>query len=325
MRSVLVLLGMTAVMLFVALAIGDHPVALAQIIAVLTDSPVADLQSIQIVRDIRLPRVIMGFLVGASLAIAGMIAQSVLRNPLAEPGLIGVNAGAALAAVIVIVKFEVPPTHLLSWLAFAGALTMSLAIYALSWNSGSSSLRIILIGIGLSSLAWAGANFISAFGDPQAVQRAMIWLSGSVYNSTWEKIRTLVIWLAIGMAGSGLIAREMDLLALGDETARARGQPVELLRAVMFVLCAVLSGAAVAAAGLVAFVGLIAPHVARLLVGHSHGLMLPVTALAGGLLVVAADLAARTLFMPAQLPVGLMTAILGAPFFAYLMWRKRNV
>nr|WP_245420214.1 iron ABC transporter permease [Ferranicluibacter rubi] len=312
-------------MLFVALAIGDHPVALAQIIAVLTDSPVADLQSIQIVRDIRLPRVIMGFLVGASLAIAGMIAQSVLRNPLAEPGLIGVNAGAALAAVIVIVKFEVPPTHLLSWLAFAGALTMSLAIYALSWNSGSSSLRIILIGIGLSSLAWAGANFISAFGDPQAVQRAMIWLSGSVYNSTWEKIRTLVIWLAIGMAGSGLIAREMDLLALGDETARARGQPVELLRAVMFVLCAVLSGAAVAAAGLVAFVGLIAPHVARLLVGHSHGLMLPVTALAGGLLVVAADLAARTLFMPAQLPVGLMTAILGAPFFAYLMWRKRNV
>ncbi|PYE93666.1 iron complex transport system permease protein [Rhizobium sp. PP-F2F-G38] len=325
MRSVLVLLGITAVMLFVALAIGDHPVALAQIIAVLTDSPVADLQSIQIVRDIRLPRVIMGFLVGASLAIAGMIAQSVLRNPLAEPGLIGVNAGAALAAVIVIVKFEVPPTHLLSWLAFAGALTMSLAIYALSWNSGSSSLRIILIGIGLSSLAWAGANFISAFGDPQAVQRAMIWLSGSVYNSTWEKIRTLVIWLAIGMAGSGLIAREMDLLALGDETARARGQPVELLRAVMFVLCAVLSGAAVAAAGLVAFVGLIAPHVARLLVGHSHGLMLPVTALAGGLLVVAADLAARTLFMPAQLPVGLMTAILGAPFFAYLMWRKRNV
>ncbi|TCQ04321.1 iron complex transport system permease protein [Rhizobium sp. PP-F2F-G36] len=325
MRSVLVLLGMTAVMLFVALAIGDHPVALAQIIAVLTDNPVADLQSIQIVRDIRLPRVIMGFLVGASLAIAGMIAQSVLRNPLAEPGLIGVNAGAALAAVIVIVKFEVPPTHLLSWLAFAGALTMSLAIYALSWNSGSSSLRIILIGIGLSSLAWAGANFISAFGDPQAVQRAMIWLSGSVYNSTWEKIRTLVIWLAIGMAGSGLIAREMDLLALGDETARARGQPVELLRAVMFVLCAVLSGAAVAAAGLVAFVGLIAPHVARLLVGHSHGLMLPVTALAGGLLVVAADLAARTLFMPAQLPVGLMTAILGAPFFAYLMWRKRNV
>ncbi|PYE31686.1 iron complex transport system permease protein [Rhizobium sp. PP-WC-1G-195] len=325
MPSVLVLLGMTAVMLFVALAIGDHPVALAQIIAVLTDSPVADLQSIQIVRDIRLPRVVLGFLVGASLAIAGMIAQSVLRNPLAEPGLIGVNAGAALAAVIVIVKFEVPPTHLLSWLAFAGALTMSLAIYALSWNSGSSSLRIILIGIGLSSLAWAGANFISAFGDPQAVQRAMIWLSGSVYNSTWEKIRTLVIWLAIGMAGSGLIAREMDLLALGDETARARGQPVELLRAVMFVLCAVLSGAAVAAAGLVAFVGLIAPHVARLLVGHSHGLMLPVTALAGGLLVVAADLAARTLFMPAQLPVGLMTAILGAPFFAYLMWRKRNV
>lgn len=160
MRSVLILSGFSVVILFLALAIGDHHVSIAQILAVLTDSPAADAQSIQIIRDIRLPRVILGFLVGASLATAGMIAQSVLRNPLAEPGLIGVNAGAALAAVIVIVRFEVPPTHLLSWLAFAGALTMSLAIYALSWNSGSSSLRIILIGIGLSSLAGAGANFI---------------------------------------------------------------------------------------------------------------------------------------------------------------------
>ncbi|MGL4094438.1 FecCD family ABC transporter permease [Agrobacterium cavarae] len=324
MRSVFVLLCMTSIMLFAALAIGDHPVAVTQIFSALTDGAAADAQAAQIIRDVRLPRVVLGFLVGASLAVAGMIAQSVLRNPLAEPGLIGVNAGAALAAVIVIVRFEVPPTHLLSLLAFAGAFMMSLLIYGLSWNSGSSSLRIILIGVGLSSLAWAGANFISAFGDPQAVQRAMVWLSGSIYNSTWEKSRTLAVWLATGMVGCGLIAREMDMLALGDETARARGQPVELIRAVMFSLCAVLSGAAVAAAGLVAFVGLIAPHIARLLVGYSHGLLLPVTALIGGLLVVAADLAARTLFTPAQLPVGLMTAILGAPFFAYLMWRKKN-
>lgn len=324
MRSVFALVVMTSVMMFLALAIGDHPVAMGQIFAVLTDGPAADAQSIQIIRDVRLPRVVLGFLVGASLAIAGLIAQSVLRNPLAEPGLIGINAGAALAAVIVIVRFEVPPTHLLSLLAFSGAFIMSFLIYGLSWNNGTSSLRIILIGVGLSSLAWAGANFISAFGDPQAVQRAMVWLSGSVYNSTWEKSRTLAVWLMIGMAGSCLIAREMDMLSLGDETAKARGQPVEVIRAVMFGLCAALSGAAVAASGLVAFVGLIAPHIARLLVGYSHGLLLPVTALIGGILVVAADLAARTLFTPAQLPVGLMTAILGAPFFAYLMWRKKN-
>jgi iron complex transport system permease protein len=324
MRSLFALVVITAAMLFLALAIGDHPVAVVQIFAVLTDGPAADALSIQIIRDVRLPRFVLGFLVGASLATAGLIAQSVLRNPLAEPGLIGINAGAALAAVIVIVKFEVPPTHLLSLLAFSGAFIMSFLIYGLSWNNGTSSLRIILIGVGLSSLAWAGANYISAFGDPQAVQRAMVWLSGSVYNSTWEKSRTLAVWLIIGVVGSCLIAREMDMLALGDETAKARGQPVEVIRAVMFSLCAVLSGAAVAAAGLVAFVGLIAPHIARLLVGYSHGLLLPVTALIGGILVVAADLAARTLFTPAQLPVGLMTAILGAPFFAYLMWRKKN-
>ena len=325
MRNLLILSAITAITIFVALAVGDHPVGWEQIIAVLTGSSSADAQSIQIVRDIRLPRVLLGFLVGASLGIAGAIAQSVLRNPLAEPGLIGVNAGAALAAVIVIVRFEVPPTHLLSWLAFGGALAMSLAIYVLSWNSGSSSLRIILIGIGLSSLAWAGANFISAFGDPAAAQRAMAWLLGSVYNSSWERSRTLAVWLAIGFAGSALAAREMDLLALGDETARARGQQVEFARAFMFVLCALLSGAAVAAAGLIAFVGLIAPHMARALVGYSHRQMLPVAAIAGGLLVVAADLAGRSVLPPAQLPVGLLTALIGTPFFAYLMWRRRNV
>lgn len=325
MIRVLAVLCIGCVVLFwLAVGIGDHPVRWQQVLAALSGSASAEPQSAFIVRNIRLPRVVLGFLVGAALGIGGAIAQTVLRNPLAEPGLIGINAGAALAAVIVIVRFEVPPTHLLSWLSFAGALAMALAIYGLSWNSGSSSFRIILVGIGLSALAWAGANFISAFGDPAAVQRAMVWLAGSVYHSTWEKIRILSAWLGVAALGCMLAWRELDLLAFGDETARGRGQPVERMRGLMMVLCALASGAAVAAAGLVAFVGLIAPHAARALVGHSHGAILPVTALCGGMLVVAADLAGRTLFGIAQLPVGLMTAMLGAPVFAVLMWRRSN-
>jgi iron complex transport system permease protein len=323
-RNVVALAAASLALFFLALAIGDHPVSWTQIFYVLCGSSAADAQSVLIVREIRLPRILLGFLVGAALGIGGTIAQTVLRNPLAEPGLIGINAGAALAAVIVIVKFEVPPTHLLSGLAFAGALAMSFVIYVLSWNRGTSSFRIILIGVGLSSLAWAGANFISAFGDPPAVQRAMVWLAGSVYHSPWEKIRTLFVWLLVAAAGCALAWRELELIAFGEETARGRGQPVESIRALMMVLCALVSGAAVAAAGLVAFVGLIAPHVARSLVGNSHRRVLPVAALSGGLLVVAADFAGRSLFGAAQIPVGLMTAMLGAPFFGYLMWVRRN-
>lgn len=312
----------TTMIVCIAVVVGDHPISLRDLMDVATDNSSTDTATARILLDVRLPRVVLAFLVGAALGITGTIMQTVLRNPLAEPGLIGVNAGAALAAVIIIVRFEVPPTHLLSSFAFVGALVLSLGIYALSWKSGSSSMRIILIGVGLSALAWAGCNFIAAFGDPPAVQRAMFWLAGSAYGSTWEKCRTLAAWFVIGFACSLALARELDLLALGDEAAAARGQQVELARASLFVVCAVLAGAAVAAAGPVAFVGLVSPHAARALVGYSHRHVMTVAAISGGALVVAADLAGRTLFQPVQMPVGLVIALIGAPLFGLLMWRR---
>lgn len=307
-----------------AILSGDHPISVQDVTNVLTGQS-ADRTAAQIVLDVRLPRVVLAFLVGSAFGVAGAITQTVLRNPLAEPGLIGVNAGAALAAIIIIVQFEAPPTHLLSIFAFAGALVLSLAIYVLAWRSGSSSIRIILIGVGLSAFAGAGCNYIAAFGDPAAVQRAMVWLAGSVYGSTWEKCSALVIWLVIGFCCSLALARELDLLALGNEVASARGQRVELVRALLFVVCAVLAGAAIAAAGPIAFVGLVAPHAARALVGYSHIQIMPAAALAGGVLVVAADLAGRTLFQPAQMPVGLVIALIGAPLFGLIMWRRLHV
>ena len=318
------LVAAVATVLCMAILLGDHPISLRDLISAVAGRPMDDTTA-QILLDVRLPRVVLAFLIGSALGITGTIMQTVLRNPLAEPGLVGVNAGAALAAVIIIVQFEVPPTHILSSFAFVGALVLSLAIYALSWKSGSSSMRIILIGVGLSALAGAGCNFIVAFGNPAAVQRAMFWLAGSVYGSTWEKCQTLALWLVVGFSCSLVLARELDLLALGGETASARGQRVELVRALLFVACAILAGAAVAAAGPIAFVGLVAPHVARVLVGYSHRQIMIIAAVAGGVVVVGADLAGRTLFQPAQIPVGLVIAMIGAPLFGLVMWRGRHV
>lgn len=323
MRSVFLIIAAVIIVLL-AILYGDQPIALQEMMDVFTGQS-GDTTARQIILDVRLPRVVLALLVGAAFGVTGAITQTVLRNPLAEPGLIGVNSGAAFAAIIIIVRFEVPPTHLLSGFAFGGALFLSLCIYVLSWKSGSSSMRIILIGVGLSALAGAGSNYIAVFGDPAAVQRAMAWLAGSVYAGTWQKCQTLLIWLVVGLSCSFALARELDLLALGEEVASARGQRVEIVRALLFIVCAVLAGAAVAAAGPIAFVGLVAPHVAKALVGYSHRLIMPVAAISGGALVVAADLAGRTLFQSAQMPVGLVIALIGAPLFGLIMWRRSHV
>lgn len=317
------LLVAIAAVFLASLMIGDQDIALRDIGRALAGDAQLDPATALIVRDVRLPRALLALLVGGALAVGGAITQAAMRNPLAEPGLIGINGGAALAVTILIVRLNDAPPEILPWLAFGGALAATFLVYALSWRGGLSSGRVILIGIGVSALTAAAANFISAFGDVAAVQRAMIWLSGSVYDSRWSKVQVLALWLLPAVPVVWLASRELDLLMFDDLSARGLGQSTDRVRVGMLFLCAAICGAAVAAAGLVAFVGLIAPHIARRVVGPSHAVLVPVSALAGGLLVLASDLAGRTVIAPAQLPVGLMTALLGAPFFGYLMWRKR--
>jgi iron complex transport system permease protein len=201
---------------------------------------------------------------------------------------------------------------------------MAALLSGLSWRNGTSSLRIILIGIGLSSLAGAITTTLSAFGSIMDVQRALIWLAGSVYHADWPGVRLLVLWLFAPVALALMSFRQLDLIGLGDPVARGLGQRADLVRALMIVLCTLISGAAVAAAGLIGFVGLVAPHLARRLVGPMHGKLLPVSALIGALLVLCADLLGRTVMAPAQLPAGLVVALIGAPFFGYLLWRHRH-
>lgn len=324
-RILTLLLLLLAGLMFAGIACGDYAISLGELASLLTRPGETSPQIAMIVFDLRLPRSLLALLVGAALAVAGAIAQAVMRNPLAEPGILGINAGAALATMVLIVGLDNAPIHLLPWAGFAGAAAMAAAIYVLSWRNGTSSLRIILIGIGLSALAGAATTFLGAFGEIGDVQRAMTWLAGSVYHADWTRVQMLALWLAIPLALAMTSCRELDLIRFGDDAARGLGQRVDLVRALMIGLCTALSGGAVAAAGLIGFVGLVAPHMARRLVGPGHARLIPVSALIGGSLVMAADLAGRTVIAPAQLPAGIVTALIGAPFFAYLLWGRRHV
>lgn len=319
--ALLILLGFAVI---AGLTLGDQPVATRDVLRALTGAETVSPVTGIIIMDLRLPRVVIAVLVGAALGVAGAATQAVMRNPLAEPGILGINSGAALAAVVVIVWAGSIPETALPVLAFAGALSMSLAIYALAWRAGITSLRIILIGIGLGALAGAGATFLSVFGPVAEVQRAMVWLAGSLNDSRWPKVWWLILPGLPAMTIIWALSRDLDLIGMGEEIARARGQRVQFVVAMTIFATALLAGASVAAAGPIAFVGLAAPHTARRLVGPRHGRLIPAAALTGSILLVLADLAARRAMAPAQLPVGLATALLGAPFFGYLLWKRRH-
>lgn len=323
-RTIALLLMLIAALAAAALSQGDHPVSWREIGAALTGQATASRQAALVVMDLRLPRLLLAFLVGAALAVAGAVVQAILRNPLAEPGLLGINAGAGLAAMVVMVGLPSAPVALLPAAGFLGASAMAVAIHALAWRGGTTALRLILIGIALGSVAMAGTTLISTLGGIRQVQRALIWLSGSVHDADWKGVQVMALWLVLPMALILSTTRDLDLIALGDLPARSLGQRVDLIRALMVALCTALAGAAVAAAGLIGFVGLIAPHAARRLVGPSHARLIPVTALLGGILVMAADFIGRTIAAPVQLPAGLLTALIGAPFFAYLLWGRRH-
>lgn len=323
-RLLTILTLLLAILVAASLAFGDIPLTWQELYNVIVGMGEPAPQSTMIVFDLRLPRALLALLVGVALATAGTITLAIMRNPLAEPGVLGINSGAAAAAMAVIVLMQNPSIALLQAASFLGAAIMALAVYALSWRGGTSSLRIILIGIGLSSLATAGTTFLSAFGDIGDVQRAMIWLAGSVYDANMGKVQLLALSLIVPVVFAFLAARELDLIRFGDHSAKSLGQPVDRVRGLMIVLVTVLSGAAVAASGLIGFVGLVAPHIARRLTGASHARMLPVAALVGACLVVAADLIGRILLPPVQLPSGIVTSLIGAPFFAYLLWGRRH-
>jgi iron complex transport system permease protein len=278
-----------------------------------------------VVNTFRLPRIVLAFLVGAALATSGAIMQGVTRNALADPYLLGVSGGATLAAVSIIVWLKTVPISYLPFAAFVGALIVAGAIYVLAWKNGSTTpIRLILIGIALDSLIGAATTVMLVFGNINDVQQAYVWLTGSVYGRNWEHVYALGGWLIVLLPIAFLLARQLNTLTLGDDTAKGLGLRVEWQRGLLMVVSVALAAAAVAVSGTIGFVGLVAPHVTRRLVGPSHEGVLPISVLFGGALVVLADLIGRWVIAPSELPVGVVTAMIGAPYFVYLLWRSRN-
>lgn len=319
------LLIILCVCFWATLNIGEIELDKGQILQVLFQSDTADKQTEFVIEIIRMPRALMALAVGMALAVAGAICQAVLRNPLAEPGLIGINGGASVAAMVLIVHIQDAPLNVLPWASFAGALITTFLIFSLAWRKGISPIRLILIGIGMGALTGAISGLIATFGDVSSLQRAMIWLAGSFYDSTWPKLYILSSWLLIPLALAWLMHRELDLLTLQESAAASLGLRIALIRSILLFLCAAISAAAVSAAGLIGFVGLVCPHIARFLVGSRHLILIPASALLGAVLVLSADLIGKNIIAPEQFPVGLVTAVIGAPFFMLLLWKRSYV
>jgi ABC-type Fe3+-siderophore transport system permease subunit len=272
--------------------------------------------------DARLPRVVLGVLAGVALAIAGATVQAVCRNPLAEPGIIGVTAGASVGAVGLLVLVPGASVGLMAGAAGFGAVIAFTSVYGLAWRGGLDSDRLVLVGVGVGFLG-ASITAVLVLEDTILSAQAMTWLSGSTYARGMTDAIPVAAALVLLTPLLALATRELDLLALDDDTPRVLGVPLERVRLLALAAAAALAATAVAAVGVIGFVGLVAPHAARALVGGRHARVLPLAALLGAALVCLADTIGRTVIAPDQLPAGLMTAMLGAPYFVWLLWRTR--
>ncbi|MHA6483119.1 FecCD family ABC transporter permease [Paenibacillus sp. strain BS8-2] len=279
-----------------------------------------------IVQELRAPRLLVACLVGACLALSGAILQAIIRNPLAAPDVVGITGGASVGAVAFITLLPgVFTIHLLPVAAIIGAFATALLVYALAWKRGASSLRLVLVGIGVSSLLSAATSFMMTFGGTYTATSAYIWLTGTIYGSSWQHVWTLLPWAVVAFTIVFFHTRNIGVHLLGDELAVGLGSRVERQRLGLLMLSVALAGAAVSIGGVIGFVGLIAPHMARKLTGPVMTRMLPVSVLLGAIIVVAADLVARSAFLPLDIPVGVFTSAIGAPFFIYLLYRSKKV
>lgn len=279
-----------------------------------------------IVWDLRLPRILVAALVGASLALAGVAFQGILRNPLADPYIVGTSAGAAVGGVFAIV-FNIRGSLLgisaIAVLAFVGALLAMYLVYRISVIGGRIPVETFLLaGVVVGSFLWAMVSFLLTLAK-QNMQEIVFWLMGSTGSASWSGVTMLFIYFIIGFAGLIYLSHSLNILTLGDESAMHLGVEVEKVKNLIIIFASLVTAASVASAGLIGFVGLMIPHVIRLVAGADHRTLIPTSAIAGAIYLMWVDTAARSILSPREIPVGVLTAIMGAPFFLYLL-RKRK-
>ena len=303
---------------FLSLTKGSSVITMEQIVELLLH-PGEDPQS-QIIWNIRMPRTIVGALVGINLSLSGAILQAIMRNPLADPHIIGISSGAGLAGVVIMILF---PTleYLITPVAFVGAMLAAICIYILAWKNGIKPVRIILAGVAVSAFLSAGISGLMIFYSDR-VHGALMWMVGGLAARSWPHVNIILPYAIIGLVLALASASYLNILQLGDEMARGLGVNVEVTRIIMTAIAALLAASAVSVVGLLGFVGLVVPHAARLLIGSDYRFLLPAAALLGVAIVTLSDTFARVIFAPIELPVGIIMAFLGAPFFLFLLRRE---
>lgn len=275
-----------------------------------------------IVVDLRLPRVILCVLVGASLAISGALLQAVMQNPLADPGIIGISSGASVVATFIFLVF---PTASMSLplFSFLGAILACVLIYSLSWKKGLDPLRVLLAGVAINAVFGGISSFLTLM-NADDLQGVLSWLNGSLSAKSWYQVNLLLPYAIIGLIISFFCIKMANTLLLGDDMAKNLGLNVNLARIVLSAVGAFLSAITVSTVGMIGFVGLIVPHISRLVVGSNYRVMLPLSSLLGILIMLFADLVGRTIASPIEIPVGIVMAVLGGPFFLYLLKRSEK-
>ncbi|MGH8479952.1 MAG: FecCD family ABC transporter permease [Gammaproteobacteria bacterium] len=330
-------LGLGIIVLW-AIGTGAVPIAPAKALAILMEPigprlPVVYNDSERMVLlDLRLPRVVLGCLVGAALGVSGTALQGLFRNPLADPGLLGIASGAALCAVLVIVLGDelglagLMGSYALPVAAFLGGLGVTVLIYRLAQGQeGTSVAGLLLAGIALNAVAGAGTGLVIYFADDDELRTLTFWSMGSLGGATWQAVGVALPFLGLALGLLPRLARALNALLLGEAEAAGLGVDVERVKRSIVLCIALAVGASVALTGVIGFVGLVVPHLLRLMLGADHRHLLPGAALLGAALLVGADLGARTLIAPAELPIGILTSLVGGPFFIWLLVRERRV
>ena len=317
--TILILFAFLAVLgAFLSLTKGSSVITMSQIVELLLN-PGMDPQS-QIIWNIRMPRTIVGALVGINLSLSGAILQAIMRNPLADPHIIGISSGAGLAGVVIMILFPALE-YLITPVAFVGAMLAAICIYILAWKNGIKPVRIILAGVAVSAFLSAGISGLMIFYSDR-VHGALMWMVGGLAARSWPHVSIILPYAIIGLVLALASASYLNILQLGDEMARGLGVNVEVTRIIMTAIAALLAASAVSVVGLLGFVGLVVPHAARLLIGSDYRYLLPAAALLGVAIVTVSDTFARVIFAPIELPVGIIMAFLGAPFFLFLLRRE---
>jgi iron complex transport system permease protein len=338
-RAVIVFVALVVMLVAVSLlaaTIGAAGIPLARLWPALglggTADPATFARDQLVLWSIRIPRIAIAAMIGALLAVSGTIMQGLFRNPLADPALVGVSSGGALAAAftIVILDNAIAPNaaansfEVLPLAAFFGSLVTTLLLYRIASREGRTSVAIFLLsGLAIAALANAGLGLLIFMADDRQLRDITFWLLGSLGGATWSKAGLLLPFVAASAVVMPFIARGLDVLVLGESEAFHTGINVERLKIICIVLVSAMTGAAVAICGVIGFVGIVVPHLLRLAIGPGHRLLLPASALFGAALMVFADTFARVLAAPAEIPVGILTATIGAPFFLYVLLRQR--